>query len=102
MHKENFVEVSEENIFGHEIIGLGAEIALSSDLGMRGISGKVIDETMKTIKIETNAGEKIVPKKGTSFVFEINNNKVNVLGKDLLARPEDRTKIWWRKYHGRM
>lgn len=102
MHKGNFVEVSEENILGHEIMGLTTEVSLSSDLGLEGIKGKVVDETMKTIKIETSAGEKIVPKKGTNFVFDLKENRVGVNGSDLLARPEDRTKNWWRKYHGRM
>jgi len=53
----------------------------------------VIDESFKTLEIETKLGEKTIPKENTTFVFTIpDKTKVQVVGKILLGRPEDRIK----------
>jgi ribonuclease P protein subunit POP4 len=69
-------------------------IAKSTDPTQKGLKGKVVDETYKTIKIETKEGkEKIIPKGNCIFIFTLpDGTKVEVDGKLLIGRPEDRIK----------
>lgn len=81
-----------KNIIRHELIGLKCEIINSENISQKGISGKIVDETMKTIVIETGKSEKKIPKKGTMFRLEIGKQSVDINGDYLVARPEDRIK----------
>jgi ribonuclease P protein subunit POP4 len=81
------------NLVRHELIGLKAEIKDSTNKNQMGLKGRVIDETFKTLKIETDKGEKVIPKDITIFIFTLpNGTRVQVEGKILLGRPEDRIK----------
>lgn len=86
--------ITPKNIVRHELIGLAVEIEKSTDPTQKGLKGKVIDETYNTLKIETIKGrEKTIPKKNSLFIFTLpNKTKVQVEGKLLIARPEDRIK----------
>ena len=86
--------ITPRNIFRHELIGLKVRIKKSTDPTHVGLKGRVIDETFKTLKIETKDGkEKVIPKAISVFVFTLpNGTKVEVDGKILLGRPEDRIK----------
>jgi len=81
------------NLVRHELIGLKVEIKDSTNKSQVGLKGSVIDETFKTLKIETDKGEKVIPKDITIFIFTLpNGTRVQVEGKILLGRPEDRIK----------
>jgi len=86
--------ITPENLVRHELIGLNVRIAKSTDQTQKGLKGKVIDETYNTIKVETKEGkEKVIPKSNTIFIFALPNGvKVEVDGKILISRPEDRIK----------
>ncbi len=88
------------NLILHELIGLKAKIAKSTDPTQKGISGKIIDETYNTFKIETRDGkEKTAVKGNCIFVFTLpNKTKVQVDGKLLVSRPEDRIKKKFQKW----
>ncbi len=95
---EKKYHITARNVFVHEIIGLKAKVVNSSDKNRIGLQGKIVDETMKTLRIETAKGEKIVPKREVVFELELlNGEKVLVDGKNIEKRPEDRTKELWRK-----
>ena len=81
-----------EEILADELIGLYAEVVESTDRRKVGIKGKVIDETMKTLRIKTDRGIKTVPKAECVFVFEYRGKRIRVDGRLLVARPEDRIK----------
>lgn len=91
--------ITPQNIFRHELIGLTVEVAESSHSGYKGIKGKVVDETKNTIKIEDDRGnEKIIPKKVVTFHFKLpDGNKVEINGKIIAIRPENRIKKRYRK-----
>ena len=55
------------------------------------IRGKVVDETMKTLIIQST-GLKRVAKKDATFKFSLDGVAVKVEGKTLIGRPEDRVK----------
>jgi len=81
------------NLVRHELIGLKVRIKDSTNKSQVGLTGKVVDETFKILKIETNKGEKIIPKDVAIFIFTLpNGTKVQVDGKILIGRPEDRIK----------
>jgi len=92
--------ISPQNIFRHELIGLSVKITASSNPDLIGIKGKVVDETRNTLKIENlNGDEVLIPKKVATFNFTLNSGDiVEIEGKILVARPEDRIKKKFRKY----
>jgi ribonuclease P protein subunit POP4 len=87
-----------KNLVKHELIGLTAEVAASTNKFNVGIKGLVVDETKNTLTIETEAGLKRVQKRGTAFIFKIPSGKrVKVDGNKIAIRPEDRMKIKVKK-----
>lgn len=92
--------ITPQNIFRHELVGLDVEVVKSSHTGFIGIRGLVVDETKKTIKIEDQGGsEKIIPKNVATFKFTLPDGAVvEIEGRIIVARPEDRIKKKFRKY----
>jgi ribonuclease P protein subunit POP4 len=85
--------ITPENLVRHELIGLKVRIAKSTDPTQKGLSGTVIDESYNTFRIEAKEKEKTIPKTNTIFIFALPNGvKVEVDGKILISRPEDRIK----------
>ncbi|MEM5870066.1 MAG: ribonuclease P protein subunit [Candidatus Aenigmatarchaeota archaeon] len=86
--------ITPKNLVRHELIGIEVKISKSTDPTQKGLKGKIIDETYNTFKIETEDGkEKIIPKANSVFIFTLpSGEKVEVEGKLLVARPEDRIK----------
>jgi ribonuclease P protein subunit POP4 len=86
--------ITPHNLVRHELIGLQVRIAESSDKTQRRLAGRVIDESYAMLKIETKGGkEKTVIKQNNVFIFTLPNKvKVQVDGKLLVSRPEDRIK----------
>ena len=61
-----------ETLTGHELIGLHVRVAASTDPNRVGIEGRVVDETTKTLLVETrDSGVKQVPKAGAEFTFAL-------------------------------
>jgi ribonuclease P protein subunit POP4 len=84
--------ITPQNLVRHELIGLKVKIAKSTDSTHK-FSGIVVDETYNTFKIETKGKEKVIPKKNSIFIFTLPNGmRVEVEGKILISRPEDRIK----------
>ena len=86
--------ITPQNLIRHELIGLKVRIVKSTDPTQKGISGIVMDETYNTLKVEMkNSEEKTVIKENCIFVFTLpDKTKVQVDGKLLISRPEDRIK----------
>jgi ribonuclease P protein subunit POP4 len=81
------------SIVQHEFIGLETKVVRSSNPQAVGIAGRVIDETRNTLTI-LNKGKKTVVIKDTSvFDFVMHNGTVvEIDGKVIVGRPEDRIK----------
>jgi ribonuclease P protein subunit POP4 len=80
------------NILRHELIGLDCKIKKADNNTQLGIEGRIVDETRKTVLIETKAGFKSLPKQGSVFLLTLQGQKVEVPGDLLVAKPEDRIK----------
>jgi ribonuclease P protein subunit POP4 len=91
--------ISIKNLIRHELIGLQAEVAESSNKFNIGIKGMVVDETKNILVIETADGLKKIQKKGAEFIFTIpEGKKVKVNGTKIIARPEERIKLKVKKW----
>lgn len=90
--------ITPANLVRHELIGLKVRLAGSKNPTLKSLSGKVVDESYKMLKIESakrgeKAKEKSIAKLNSIFIFTIPNGvKVEVDGKLLIGRPEDRIK----------
>ena len=90
--------ITSRNLVHHEFIGLKVHATNKKNKSLN-LNGNIIDETKNTIKIEdANNCEKIIPKEGSIFVFEIpNGEKIEIDGNILSIRPEDRIKKRFKK-----
>lgn len=89
------MKLTPQNIIHHELIGLEAEVAESTNTALKGIEGKVNDETKSMLIIEG----KRVPKSCSTFVFTIpsSGGRVRVDGRLLFSQPENRIQTKFKK-----
>ena len=81
------------SILQSEFIGLEAKVVRSSNQSQIGIRGKVLDETQKTLTISHKDKDKQIIKETSTFQFTLpDKTVVEVDGKVLVGRPEDRAK----------
>ena len=80
------------NIAMFEFIGLYAEIINSSNKSLIGLKGKITDETKNTFTFEINGKEKKIMKNQVMLKISLNGKFIEIDGKDLVGRPEDRIK----------
>jgi ribonuclease P protein subunit POP4 len=76
-----------------EFIGLEVVVSASTCENLRGLRGRVVDETRNMLAIELADGsEKMIPKECCSFEFIEEGVRHRVSGNDIRFRPEDRIK----------
>ncbi len=86
--------ITPRNLIQHELIGLRVKVVASTNESLVGLEGKVIGETMNTIKLETDKGEVSLQKDICTLEFQLHEKSVQVDGALLKARPQDRIKKW--------
>jgi ribonuclease P protein subunit POP4 len=80
-------------ILSYEFIGLKAKITKSTNAACVRLSGKTVDETRNTFTILDAGERKMVTKGQATFNFILHDDTiVEVEGKLLIGRPEDRLK----------
>lgn len=82
----------------HELIGLDVLVKKSSDVSRNGLMGKIVGESKNVFVIESKNIEKIVPKNECFFEFDLIGEKIEVDGKFLAEKPENRIKVFFKKY----
>ncbi len=87
-----------KNILLHELIGLQCTVVKSRNIAQRGISGKIIDETQKTLLLSTKKGPKRIMKNDVVVHVTVGDKLVEIDGKYLVSRPEDRIKKKFKKW----
>ncbi|MHA1693772.1 MAG: ribonuclease P protein subunit [Candidatus Helarchaeota archaeon] len=92
------MKIKPTNIINQKLIGLKVKIVSLYD-NLPKWKGKIVDETynMFIISDETSKKLKKIPKKGNLFAFYVENKIIEVNGKILIGRPENRIKMK-RKY----
>ena len=77
----------------HELIGLEARVTNSSDPGLIGTYGTIVDETRDMLVIEQAGKPKIVPKANSILMLTLpSGEEVEVDGAKLVARPAERVR----------
>jgi len=84
------VTATAETVTRNELIGLTARVLADAD-DREGIAGDVVRETTHTLGIETDDGEKTVPKAEATFAFDLSEGRVAVDGDRLVGRPARRS-----------
>jgi ribonuclease P protein subunit POP4 len=81
----------------NELIGLQARVTKASDRSLTGLSGKIVDETLQTVTLETPRGEKRVAKAAVTLEITFPSGPAEFAGSELAQRPDERLKKLWRK-----
>jgi ribonuclease P protein subunit POP4 len=81
-----------ENITRYELIGLDARISGGTNKRQKRIKGIIKDETRNTLTLNQKGVDKVIAKGEASFIFNLGGTLVEVEGKNLIGRPEDRVK----------
>lgn len=85
--------ITPQNVVRHELIGLHGKIVQAKNSVNIGIEGKIVDESYKTLVVETKSGDKRIFKDAVTLQLELpDRKKVQVEGNLLVARPWDRLK----------
>jgi ribonuclease P protein subunit POP4 len=84
--------ITPKNLIRHELISLEVEIADSTDPSLKGLKGRVIDETKNMFTIEVSGRRKMVPKGVCTFRFKLAEDLVEVAGRAFIGKPQDRIK----------
>lgn len=75
-----------------ELIGLDVKIIESENRFNRGIKGKIIDETKNMFIVKTEKRKKKIIKNQCVFEFKLKEKNIQINGKSLVIRPEERIK----------
>ncbi len=81
-----------DSILRHELIGLDVEVVESSDESVVGTEGHVVYETKNCLEIKQEGDKKTVPKRSSTFVFDLSSERVRVEGDAIHGSPAERTK----------
>jgi ribonuclease P protein subunit POP4 len=86
-------QITPENILRHELIGLNVKVARSKNQNIRGVKGKIVDETRNMLTVVDRGRKLLIPKDVATFRFKLRDGiVVDVDGARLVARPENRLK----------
>jgi ribonuclease P protein subunit POP4 len=76
-----------------EFLGRTITVKSATDPTLVGLTGEVLDETMKTFVVRTAAGRTVTIAKATvTLALHLGDRAVEIDGNTLLFRPEDRIK----------
>jgi len=87
------MKIIQQEVAGCELIGTTIKVVKSSNKDLIGVEGKVVDETKNTLTIEKKNKEKKLIKDQIVFEMKYKNQRFQIDGKILVARPEDRLKL---------
>ena len=79
-----------KSVLKKELIGMHMEVTESVNKCLVGIKGKIVDETKNMIILDNN---KMLQKQSIKINVVADNEMVNINGRILIFRPEDRLKM---------
>lgn len=84
------MEITSNNMRYHELIGIDARVVEATEMSLTGVEGMIFDETKNTLSIKSSGKRRIIPKRGSVLELIVGDNKIRLIGTELLGRPEDR------------
>ncbi|MGQ9543460.1 MAG: ribonuclease P protein component 1 [Candidatus Bathyarchaeia archaeon] len=92
-------EINPLNLVRHELIGLEARIIKSTNSQIVGLKGRIIDETKNILTLKSGGRDLKIPKDTVKIRFYLPRGEiVDVDGKVIQARPEERVKMRVRRW----
>jgi len=86
-------QITPQNILRHELVGLDVKVSRAKNQSMRGLKGKIVDETRNMLTLTDGGRKLLIPKEVATFRFKLKDGTVvDVDGVRLVARPENRLK----------
>ncbi len=90
--------ISSRNVLRHELIGLDVLVSGAANPGLKGLSGRIIDETRNMLVIETPKGIKRVVKMHSILRVALPSRElVEIDGSVLVIAPEKRINLHEKK-----
>ena len=90
--------ISSRNVLRHELIGLDVLVSGAANPELRGLSGRIIDETRNLLVIETKIGIKRIAKMHSIFRVSLPGRElVEIDGSVLVLAPEKRINLHEKK-----
>jgi len=86
------MKFNKKGLVRSELIGLNIKIIESENKFNKDVKGKIIDETKNMFEIKTKATRKKIIKDQCIFEFTLKGEKIQINGKSLTKRPEERIK----------
>jgi len=86
------MEFNKKRLAISELIGLDVKIIESENRLNMGIKGKIIDETKNMFIVKTEKRNKKIIKNQCVFEFKLKEKNIQLNGKSLIIRPEERIK----------
>ena len=86
------MEFNKKRLAISELIGLDVKIIESENRLNMGIKGKIIDETKNIFIVKTEKRKKKIIKNQCVFEFKLKEKNIQLNGKSLTIRPEERNK----------
>lgn len=91
--------ITSQNILRHELIGLDVKVARAKNPEIRGVKGRIVDETRNMLSVVERGTKLLIPKDVATFRFKLEDGTVvDVNGERLVARPENRLKTKVRRW----
>lgn len=91
--------ITPQNVLRHELIGLNVAVVQAGNSTMMGVRGEVIDETKNMLTVSGRRGKIMIAKNTVVFRFVLPSGvRVDVDGKRLVAKPENRLKTKVRRW----
>lgn len=84
--------MNQKNFLWNEFIGYNVQIINAVHPSYNDINGKIVDESKNTIVVNMNGKDKIIPKKAADFRFKCSTKNIDVEGRKITFRPENRIK----------
>lgn len=92
-------QITPFNLTRHELIGFDIRISKSANRQLIGISGRITDETRNTFTLKSGHREIRLPKSVVHLRLRLPKGEVvEVDGRAIVARPEDRIKMRSRRW----
>ncbi len=92
-------QITPQNILRHELIGLNVKVARASHPSLKGLHGRIVDETKNMLTLVSKGRRILIPKSVATFRFKLEDGTiVEVDGARLVARPENRLKTKVRRW----
>ena len=86
------MKTNPKEVLGGGLVGLIVEVVAANNSTLKGLRGKIVDETKNTLTIDTGKIEKKIIKEAVELKIIFKGQSLIIKGDLLVGRPEERLK----------